>query len=60
MKTITIGIAPQEKIRERMVDIPETVRSYIDYERFARDCEPGRDMAEFKYHGDTWTCTNAA
>jgi hypothetical protein len=40
-------------------DIPEAVRSYIDYEAFARDCQCGGDMYEFEFNGDTWTCTNA-
>lgn len=41
-------------------DIPEAVRAYIDYERFAKDCELGGDMTEFEYNATTWTCTNAA
>jgi hypothetical protein len=41
-------------------EIPESIRFYIDYEKFARDCEINADMTEFEYHGTTWTCTNAA
>lgn len=41
-------------------DIPENLRCYIDYERFARDCDLGGDMAEFRFDGKTYTCTNAA
>lgn len=41
-------------------DIPESVRNYIDYAAFARDCELGGDMAEFEFAGTTYTCTNAA
>ena len=41
-------------------DIPESVRFYIDYDKFARDCEIGGDMSEFDYNGTTWTCTNAS
>lgn len=40
--------------------IPEVIRYYIDYEKFARDCEIGGDLTEFKYAGTTYTCTNAS
>lgn len=40
-------------------EVPESVRFYIDYEKFARDCEIGGDMIEFDFNGTTWTCTNA-
>jgi hypothetical protein len=40
-------------------EIPESVRFYIDYAKFARDCEIGGDMTEFEYNGTAWTCTNA-
>jgi hypothetical protein len=39
--------------------IPESVRYYIDYDSFARDCELGGDMVEFEYNNSTYTCTNA-
>jgi hypothetical protein len=39
--------------------IPENLRYYIDYERFARDCDLSGDMNEFEYNGSTYTCTNA-
>lgn len=39
--------------------IPEELRIYIDYERFAHDCEIGGDMDEFEFGGKTYTCTNA-
>jgi hypothetical protein len=41
-------------------EIPEAIHGYIDYQRFARDCEQGGDMTEFEFAGKTWTCTNAA
>lgn len=41
-------------------EVPEFVRSYIDYERFARDCELSGDMTEFEFDGKTLTVTNAA
>lgn len=41
-------------------EIPESIRFYIDYEKFARDCELGGDMTEFDYNSTTWTCTNAS
>ncbi len=40
--------------------VPESIRYYIDYDKFARDCELGGDMVEFEYSGTTYTCTNAA
>jgi hypothetical protein len=40
-------------------DVPEHVRAYIDYDRFANDCRLGGDMDEFTYQGETYTCTNA-
>lgn len=41
-------------------DVPESVRPFIDYEKYARDCEIGGDLHEFDYNGTTWTCTNAS
>ena len=41
-------------------DVPESVRAYIDYEKYARDCEIGGDLYEFDFNGTTWTCTNAS
>jgi hypothetical protein len=40
-------------------EIPDSVRNYIDYESFARDCRMGGDMCEFEFAGTTYTCTNA-
>lgn len=40
-------------------EIPESIRCYIDYEAFARDCRIGGDMREFDFAGVTYTCTNA-
>ena len=41
-------------------NVPESVRAYIDYEKYARDCELGGDLCEFDFNGMTWTCTNAS
>lgn len=41
-------------------DVPENIRYYIDYDKFARECEIGGDMVEFEYDNQTYTCTNAA
>ena len=38
--------------------VPESIRPYIDYKKFARDCEMGSDMDEFEFAGVTYTCTN--
>ena len=40
-------------------DVPESIRFYIDYDKFARDCEMGGDLCEFEYAGTTYTCTNS-
>lgn len=37
--------------------IPEELRIYIDYEKFAADLERGGDMVEFEFGGKTYTCT---
>ena len=41
-------------------EIPKNLHSYIDYSRFARDCELSGDMTEFEFAGETWTLTNAS
>ncbi len=41
-------------------DVPESVRAYIDYGKFALDCQMGGDLYEFDFEGTTWTCTNAS
>ena len=40
--------------------IPENLRFYFDMEKFARDLEIGGDFTEFRYDGNTYTCTNAS
>ncbi len=39
--------------------IPEYIQLYIDYDKFANDCQNGGDLTEFDYAGTTYTCTNA-
>lgn len=41
-------------------EVPENIRFYIDYDKFARDCQYSGDMAEFEYAGVTYTCTNSS
>ena len=41
-------------------EVPENIRFYIDYDKFARDCEIRGDLVEFEYNNQTYTCTNAA
>jgi Antirestriction protein (ArdA) len=41
-------------------NVPESIRYYIDYDKFARDCEIGGDLVEFEYNNQTYTCNNAA
>jgi hypothetical protein len=40
--------------------IPANIQFYIDYDKFARDCQYSGDMAEFEYAGVTYTCTNSS
>ena len=40
--------------------VPENIHFYINYDKFARDCELGGDMVEFEYNNKTYTCTNAS
>jgi len=40
--------------------VPESVRYYIDYEKFARDCRLSGDLVEFEFSNKTFTCTNAS
>lgn len=40
--------------------IPESIRYYVDYDSFARDCELGGDLTEFDFNNSTYTCTNAS
>lgn len=42
-----------------MHEVPESIRYYIDYDKFARDVEMEGGMTEFEYQGTTYTCTNA-
>lgn len=37
--------------------VPEELRIYIDYEKFAADIKYGGDMVEFEFGGKTYTCT---
>ena len=39
--------------------IPDNIKYYIDYEKFARDCQLGGDLCEFDYGNTTYTCTNS-
>ncbi len=39
--------------------IPDSISFYIDYAKFARDCQYAGDLTEFNYAGKTYTCTNA-
>lgn len=40
-------------------EVPENIRFYIDYDKFARDCEIGGDLVEFEYNNHTYTCINS-
>ncbi len=39
--------------------LPDSLKCYMDYDKFARDCELSGDMCEFEYGCQTYTCTNA-
>jgi Antirestriction protein (ArdA) len=40
-------------------EVPENIRFYIDYTKFARDCQLSGYMVELEYQNTTYTCTNA-
>lgn len=40
--------------------VPDSIQLYIDYDKFARDCECSGDMVEFEYEGTSYTCTNSS
>ena len=40
--------------------VPDNIKYYIDYEKFAHDCQLSGDMYEFEYNGKTYTCTNSS
>ena len=40
--------------------VPDLIKHYIDYDKFASDCEIAGDLVEFEYEGNTFTCTNAS
>ena len=39
--------------------VPDNIKYYIDYDKFARYRSLGGDKCEFEYAGKTYTCTNA-
>lgn len=39
--------------------VPEGLRVYVDYEKFANDLRLSGDFVEFRYGGETYCCTNA-
>ena len=39
----------------RLHSIPESIRYYVDYECFARNCELASDMTQFEYNNSTYT-----
>lgn len=41
-------------------DVPEHMQNYIDYKKFACDCELSGSMHEFEFEGVTYTVTNAS
>jgi hypothetical protein len=43
-----------------MNEVPENIRYYVDYDKFARDCEISGELVEFEYNNQPYTCTNAA
>jgi len=47
------------EIFDEVYDLPDEVKMYIDYEKYADDLRCGGDMVEFEFGGKTFTCTNA-
>ena len=53
--------AVTELLDERWLhSVPESIRCYVDYDSFARDCELGGDLTEFDVNNRTYTCTNVS
>ena len=53
--------AATELLDERWLhSVPESIRCYVDYDSFARDCELGGDLTEFDVNNRTYTCTNVS
>jgi len=48
------------EIFDEVYDLPDEVKMYIDYEKYADDLRCGGDMVEFEFGGKTYTCTNAS
>ena len=48
------------EIFNEVYDLPDEVKMYIDYEKYADDLRCGGDMVEFEFGGKTYTCTNAS
>lgn len=40
--------------------IPEAVRSFIDYDEFARHCRMNGFLSEFRFDGSFWTCSGVS
>src|SRR5450830_1452700 len=58
--TSTLREAAEEIFDECWLpSVPESVRFYISYDSFARDCELGGGMCEFEYANTIYTCTNS-
>lgn len=47
------------EIFNEVYDLPDEVKMYIDYEKYADDLRCGGDMVEFEFGGKTFTCMNA-
>lgn len=43
-----------------LLDTPKHIQPYVDYEKFARDCQLDGTLDEFKFAGKTYVCTNAS
>jgi hypothetical protein len=66
LEDVNLSVGKLKDVAEALFDefylngVPESVRAYIDYEKYARDGELGGDLCEFDFNGTTSTCTNAS
>lgn len=47
-----------EELFDELYEVPQAIAPYIDYEKFARDCELNGDLRSFEFDGKNYVITN--
>ncbi|HHK5646388.1 antirestriction protein ArdA [Serratia nevei] len=47
-----------EELFDELYEVPQAIAPYIDYEKFARDCELNGDLRSFDFDGKNYVITN--